>query len=119
MINILIVLCSILLAVSGQVLMKQGMNNFGTFPIKELIYKIIPMFSSPWVISGFVLFGVSSIFWLAVLSRMELSLVYPMVSIAYVLVALISMFVFKENVSMIRWTGIAVICVGVFLISRS
>ena len=50
---------------------------------------------------------------------MELSLVYPLVSVAYVLVALFSFFVFKENVTMIRWVGIIVIMFGVFLISRS
>jgi uncharacterized membrane protein len=50
---------------------------------------------------------------------MELSLVYPMVSVAYVLVALFSWYYFKENLSVIRWAGIALIILGVFLISRS
>ena len=117
--NYLLMAVSILLAVAGQLLMKRGMISFGSFPISQLLASIIPMFLNPWVFFGFVCFGLSSIFWLVVLSRLPLSLVYPMVSVAYVLVALASLLFFKENVSFIRWLGIAVIMVGVFLISRS
>jgi len=117
--NYLILATSILLAVAGQLLMKRGMVLFGTFPATQLLVKLIPMFMNPYVFFGFAAFGLSSLFWLIVLSRMELSLVYPLVSVAYVLVALFSFFVFKENVTMIRWVGIAVIIFGVFLISRS
>jgi multidrug transporter EmrE-like cation transporter len=118
-VNYLILVISVLLAVTGQLLMKRGMMSFGTFPVSQLISNVIPMFLNPWVFIGFVCFGLSSIFWLVVLSRMELSLVYPMVSVAYVLVALVSFFIFKENVTLIRWVGISVIIFGVILISRS
>ena len=117
--NYLILATSVLLAVAGQLLMKRGMVLFGTFPATQLLVKLIPMFLNPYVFFGFAAFGLSSLFWLIVLSRMELSLVYPLVSVAYVLVALFSFFVFKENVTMIRWVGILVIICGVFLISRS
>jgi multidrug transporter EmrE-like cation transporter len=117
--NYLILTISVLLAVVGQLLMKKGMMMFGTFPVSQLLFKLIPMFLNPYVFFGFVSFGLSSIFWLVVLSRLQLSLVYPMVSVAYVLVALASMIFFKESVSLVRWTGIAVIIIGVCLISRS
>lgn len=117
--NYLIMLTSILLAVAGQLLMKKGMTDFGAFPATQLLARIIPMFLNPWVFFGFACFGLSSIFWLVVLSRMELSFVYPMVSVAYVLVALASLVFFKESVSLVRWAGIGVIIFGVFLISRS
>ena len=117
--NYLIAIISILLAVAGQLLMKRGMMAFGTFPVSQLLFKLIPMFMNPYVFIGFVCFGLSSIFWLVVLSRLPLSLIYPMVSVAYVLVALVSFLWFKENVSAVRWIGIGVIIVGVFLISRS
>lgn len=119
MVNYLVLMVSILLAVLGQLLMKRGMMLFGTFPLSQLLFKIVPIFLNPWVFSGLVCFGLSAIFWLVVLSRLELSLVYPMVSVAYVLVALASWFFFKENLSLVRWLGIAVIILGVYLISRS
>lgn len=117
--NYLIMGTSIILAVVGQLLMKKGMMTFGSFPVSQLISRVIPMFLNPWVFFGFACFGLSSIFWLVVLSRMEISLVYPMVSVAYVLVAFFSWYFFKENLSLMRWAGIAVIIAGVILISRS
>jgi len=117
--NYVLVIISIILAVTGQLLMKKGMMIFGSFPINQLISNLIPMFLNPYVFFGFACFAASSIFWLAVLSRLELSLVYPMVSIAYVVVAIASVLFFKENVSLVRWMGILIIILGVFFISRS
>jgi multidrug transporter EmrE-like cation transporter len=119
MMNYLIMATSIGLAIAGQLLMKKGMMAFGTFPISQMLANIIPMFLNPWVFIGFACFGLSSLFWLVVLSRLPLSLVYPMVSVAYVIVALFSWYFFKENVSVVRWVGIGVIILGVVLISRS
>ncbi|MEE8637996.1 MAG: EamA family transporter [Candidatus Margulisiibacteriota bacterium] len=119
MTNYIILATSILLAVAGQLLMKKGMLLFGAFPVSQLLYKIIPMFLNPYVFFGFACFGMSAIFWLVVLSRLELSLVYPMVSVAYILVAFFSLVFFKENVTLVRWLGMLVIVMGVFLISRS
>ena len=117
--NYLILAISVLLAVAGQLLMKKGMLVFGSFPVSQLLYKLVPMFTNPFVFFGFACFGLSSIFWLVVLSRLPLSLVYPMVSVAYVVVAVASVIFFKENVSLVRWIGIFVIITGVLLISRS
>ena len=119
MVNYTLLAASILLAVVGQLLMKKGMMAFGAFPVSKLLQNIIPMFMNPYVFFGFASFGLSSIFWLVVLSRLPLSLVYPMVSVAYVLVAFASMIFFREQISLIRWAGILVIVFGVFLISRS
>ena len=115
MTNYILLATSILLAVTGQLLMKKGMTMFGSFPISQMLQNIIPMFLNPYVFFGFACFGLSSIFWLAVLSRFEISFVYPMVAVAYVIVALASMVLFKENVSLVRWAGIAVIILGVIL----
>lgn len=119
MANYIFLAISILLAVTGQLLMKKGMLVFGTFPASQLLYKIIPMFLSPYIFFGLAFFGASAVAWLVVLSRLELSFVYPMVSIAYILVAIASWFFFSENINLIRCMGILVIIIGVFLISRS
>lgn len=117
--NYLILAVSISLAVAGQLLMKKGMMAVGSFPVNELFVNLIRMFLNPFVFFGFAAFGLSSIFWLVVLSRLELSFVYPLVSVAYVIVAIASLIFFHEQVTLIRWLGIAVIVAGVFLISRS
>lgn len=117
--NFVLLFISISLAVLGQLLMKRGMQIFGAFPLSDLIGKIIPMILNPFVFLGLSAFAVSSLFWLAVLSRLDLSLVYPMVSIGYIFVAILSWAFLGEQLSLIRWAGIMVICAGVFLISRS
>ena len=119
MIKYLLLGTSISLAILGQLLMKRGMQIFGTFPVSQLLQNLIPMIFSPFVFLGLAAFAVSSVFWLVILSRFELSLVYPMVSTAYVAVALLSWAFLGETVSLIRWLGILVICFGVVLISRS
>lgn len=119
MVNYLLLAISISLAIAGQLLMKQGMMIFGKFPVRELLGRLMPIVFQPYVFIGLACFAVSSIFWLVVLSRIELSFAYPMVSVAYVVVALFSYFIFKENVSLIRWIGILIICLGVYLVSRS
>jgi multidrug transporter EmrE-like cation transporter len=117
--NYFLLFISISLAVTGQLLMKKGMQTFGAISIRELAVKLIPMLTNPLVFLGLAAFGVSAIFWLVVLSRLDLSLVYPMVSIGYVVVAILSMMLLGESLSFIRWLGIAIICMGVMLISRS
>ncbi len=119
MVNYLLLAISISLAVIGQLLMKKGMQIFGVFPAKEILIRFFPIVFSPLVFLGLFAFAVSSVFWLIVLSRLDLSLVYPMVSIGYIAVALFSVFYLGESVSLLRWAGIFVICIGVFLISRS
>lgn len=84
-----------------------------------MLVKMFPMIFQPYVFLGILFFCVSSVFWLVVLSRIDLSLAYPLVSVAYVVTAIFSYYVFKEDISLIRWLGILTICLGVFLVSRS
>jgi drug/metabolite transporter (DMT)-like permease len=62
---------------------------------------------------------VGAVFWLAVLSRVNLSWAYPMLSLGYILVLLFSALVLREPVSALRWIGALVVVVGVFLITRT
>jgi len=119
LVNFLLLFVSISLAIVGQLLMKYGMMIIGTFSVKELLVKFLPMIFQPYVFAGIMCFAVSSVFWLVVLSRIDLSLAYPLVSIGYIVVALFSSVFFSENITLIRWIGILTICAGVFLISRS
>jgi multidrug transporter EmrE-like cation transporter len=119
MVNILLLTVSISLAIAGQMLMKAGMLVIGKFPVTQLIPMFFSIVFQPLVFAGIFFFGVSSVFWLVVLSRIQLSMAYPLVSIGYIVVAILSSIFFKETVSIVRWAGIVTICVGVLLISRS
>jgi multidrug transporter EmrE-like cation transporter len=57
--------------------------------------------------------------WLIVLSRLEVSAAYPLLSIGYIITAVVGYFFLDENVDSSRIAGIALICVGIVFISRS
>lgn len=119
--NFLLIICSVSLAVFGQFFLKKGMLQIGEIPFNfgTPVFLIRKIFSNFGLFFGFALFGLSAITWLVVLSKVELSLAYPMVSVGYILTLFISWKFLGEVVSPLRWAAVIVICFGVFLLSRS
>ena len=111
---------SILAVVAGQVLIKKGLIGLGSIDYTSgVLSAYIKMFLCPLVIGGVLLYGAGVIFWLYVLSKLDLSYAYPFLALTYVLMAFCSAIFFHEHISLTRWLGIATICVGIFLITRS
>lgn len=105
----------------AQLCLKQGMRQIGAFEFTpamlwEMSWRIG---TNPYVILGLACYVVSVIFWLLALSRVDVSFAYPMLSVGYILTAVAAYYVFGEPLTTVRVTGIAVIMVGVFLISRT
>ena len=118
---IFLIFIAMVFGVTGQLILKKGMNDFGKIDISSLmvISQLFRAFFKPLILIGLVCYMISTIFWLVVLSKIDLSFAYPMVSISYVFVSLFSWIFLGEQISFYRWSGIAVICLGIFLISRS
>ena len=116
---ILFLISSVLCGVAGQLMLKKGMNVVGVISLLRgnPIKTIFKMFTNKFVMIGVFIFGFSMVFWIFALSGLELSYAYPMVSMAYVLIAFSSKILFNENVTWKRWASIIVICIGVSLIS--
>jgi len=106
----------VFIIVAGQLLLKTGVGKPSG---KSIPLELIRIFTTPRVIMGFSLYMVSALLWLWILQNAELSYAYPMLSLAYVLIVLSSKFILKEHVPLIRWIGVIVICLGIFLISQS
>jgi drug/metabolite transporter (DMT)-like permease len=62
---------------------------------------------------------ISAASWLVILSRVELSYAYPLISIGYILVMILSKYLFNETLTGYRIAGTLLICGGVFMITRS
>ena len=75
--------------------------------------------ANPFVLAGLTAYVVSVVVWLLVLSRVDVSFAYPMLSVGYIVNAIAAYYLFAEDLSPVRITGIVVITAGVFLISRS
>ena len=118
-----IVLTAICFSVCGELSLKSGMNQItsqvGPFSFSNLGAVLGKIFTSPRILGGFGLFGLGAMFWLAALSRVPLSWAYPMLSIGYILILLLSAIVLKEQVAPQRWIGALVICAGIILVFRS
>ncbi len=121
--SMILVLVAVLLGVVGQLLLKMGMNQVGTLEFSGGLAGIISLgvrvFSNLKVLGGFAAYGLSSLFWIVVLSKIDLSLAYPMLALNYVLVPLTACLFLGEQVPALRWMGIGVVIVGVVIISRT
>lgn len=113
--TIAMLLLAVVLGVTGQILLKQGVSADG--PISGLNKAIIHTLFKPLVILGFLCYGLSSLFWLVVLSRTELSFAYPMIALGYVIVFFLSWLLFHDKITWMRIAGLALICGGVLMVA--
>lgn len=102
-------------------LLKEGMQRVGYFEFSRanIVPVTLQVAASPFVFAGLFAYVVSVLVWLLVLSRVEVSYAYPMLSIGYIVNAIGGYYLFQDNLSLTRITGILIIIVGVYLISRS
>lgn len=120
--SILLIFFATACSAGGQLALKAGMSQVGRIGAGafaqpfELVTRVA---ASPLVIGGLGLYAISMVSWLAVLSRVPLSFAYPLVAIGYLITAILAWLLLGESIPGIRWLGIATICLGVFLISRS
>lgn len=115
--TVLMLLTSIGLATAGQLLLKAGMNEFGTELGLDDIGHLLRTGATTWqVIAGLAAFGTSSVFWLLTLSRVPLSTAYPIVSLSYVLILGFSVLVLDERPPLTVWVGAGLVMSGISLI---
>lgn len=113
---------SVVVATIGQLLLKAGMQKIGYVGTSQIARPgslAIQIAREPRVVGGLVLFGISALAWLIVLSRAPLSFAYPFAGLTYALVALFGKFALHEHVPAVRWFGISLIIGGIILVGRT
>ena len=108
----LILLLNILFLVAGQLVWKMGLHQQGGMHLNNMLTVMF----SPLVLLGISFYGIATILWLFVLSRLPLSLAYPMQSLAYVIGIIAAWSIFGETVPLNRWIGTGIILIGVVII---
>jgi drug/metabolite transporter (DMT)-like permease len=111
-----LILINIFLSVVGQALAKSGVVKIGAFtnmPIKVFLIKAL---TSPLIITGAGLYFLSALIWFMVLSKVDLSVAYPTLSLGYIAILLVSYFFLGEAITLGKVAGVLLICSGVFLI---
>ena len=116
-----LILLGVLLNAAAQLLLKAGTNAVGRFEFSfdNLIPVGMKFAFEPHIAAGITCYVVSLVVWIMALSRVEVSIAYPMLSIGYVANALAAWYFFGEAVSVMRLAGIGVIIIGVYIVARS
>ncbi|MFH1589072.1 MAG: EamA family transporter [archaeon] len=105
---LLVVICTFLTS-SGQYFMKMGTDRIsGTF---------LSIFNIP-LISGLLLYVFGAVLLIIALKHGELSVVYPFISLSFIWVLFLSVFLLGETVLLINWLGMILIVMGVVFIGR-
>ena len=119
--NFFLILMGVLLNTIAQLCLKQGMMIIG--PVSLNISSIIDMVPraalNPYILIGMMCYVISFGVWLIVLSKVEVSLAYPMLSIGYVVTAVFGYYYMGEMVTIYKVIGIATICLGTGLLFKS
>jgi drug/metabolite transporter (DMT)-like permease len=111
----------IILGSFGQIHMKRGMQELGQDGVSNLLSPrgMLNIAFHKQVFIGVSLYVIATALWLFALTTLDVSYAYPLLSIGYVLTAILAFIILKENISLMRWSGIALILLGSLLIIRT
>jgi multidrug transporter EmrE-like cation transporter len=119
--SLALLMTGVLLNAGAQLLLKAGTNSVGVFEFSR--DNIVPvgwkLATEPHIIGGLTCYVISVVVWIMALSRVEVSIAYPLLSVGYVVNALAASYLFGEAVTPLRLAGIAIIILGVFIVARS
>ena len=120
-ISFALILTGVLLNAAAQLLLKAGTNVVGHFDfhLDNLVPIGMKIAFQPYILGGMTCYAISLIVWIMALSRVPVSIAYPMLSIGYVINAFVAHFWFGEALASQKLLGIGFIVVGVFLVARS
>lgn len=115
------IMLGVLLNAGAQLLLKAGTKKFGvisfnTDNVLPLGWQIV---TELHIFSGLVCYVISVFVWIMALSRVEVSIAYPMLSIGYVVNAIAAWYLFGEAITISRLVGIGIIIIGVYIVARS
>ena len=115
-----LVLTGVLLNAAAQLLLKAGTNAVGHFEFSaaNAVPVGLRLAFEPHILGGIACYVVSVVIWIMALSRVEVSIAYPMLSIGYIVNALAAWYLFGESLTAQKLVGIGFIIIGVFLVSR-
>ena len=116
-----LVLAGVLLNAAAQLLLKAGTNRVGefAFAMENLVPIGAKLAFNPFILGGLACYVVSVVVWILALSRVPVSVAYPMLSIGYIVNAVAAWMLFGESLGAQKLVGIGFIIVGVWLVARS
>ena len=120
MTNYLYVLGTVLFTVYGQLIIKWRVSGHGLLPdglLQKLLF-LLNLFLDPLLLSGFFAAFIASLFWMAAMTKLDLSHAYPFMALNFIFVFVFSGFLFNESITLLKVIGLTLIVVGIFVGSQ-
>lgn len=119
--SLMLILGGVLLNAAAQLLLKAGTRVLGVIDPRHgaLVSSALSVATQPYIIGGLVCYVVSVAVWIMALSRVEVSVAYPMLSLGYIVNALAAWWLFGEVLTPTKLAGMLIILAGVFVLSRA
>lgn len=116
-----LVLTGVLLNAVAQLALKASVNDTGiiNFDLQSLLTSASGLASNLWLWLGLACYAISVVVWILALSRVDVSIAYPMLSIGYIVNAIAAWHLFDEPMNIGKVVGIGIIIVGVYILARS
>lgn len=117
--SLALVLFAVIAASGGQLMLKHGMQAATHRVQSSHGSLVVAAATTPWVLLGLVVFGVSAVAWLGALSRVPLSLAYPFNALGYLVILTASIFVLHERANLVTWAGTVLVVSGLVMVVLS
>jgi multidrug transporter EmrE-like cation transporter len=116
-----LIVFGVMLNAMAQLLLKAGTRTIGQFEFSAANVWPIgwSLATNPHIIGGLSCYVVSVLVWIMALSRVEVSIAYPMLSLGYVVNAFFAWWLFGEAITVTRIVGMGIIIIGVYLVAKS
>lgn len=111
-----LLLFAVATAAVGQVMLKHGMHIAAARATAARGSLALAAVTSPWVLLGLFVFGISAMAWLATLSRVPLSVAYPFNALGYLGILIASIFVLHERANVWTWAGTLLVVSGLIIV---
>jgi len=111
-----LLLMSVLISVAGQFFLKMGAIKLGKVHGGNIISLVLNMITIPELLLGLTCYGIGAVAYILLLTRVNLSVAAPAVSVGYIISVFLGYFVLKEPISITRVFGLGLIVTGVILV---
>ena len=114
--SVALLLFAVASAATGQVMLKHGMQIASARAADSGGSLALRAATSPWVLLGLVVFGVSAVAWLAALARVPLSVAYPFNALGYIVILTASVVLLHERANVLTWVGSLMVVSGLLIV---
>ena len=117
----LFILGTVLFTVYGQLILKWRIAKYGSIPevFHDKIFFFITLLIDPYILSGFLGAFISGLFWMAAMTKFELSYAYPIiVGGLALLTSLFAIIILKESINLFKVLGLVLIIAGIFILNK-